>query len=179
MRSAGGVDAGINRKEKQMMWRKSWVLAAVALVAFAAGLAVPRTQALHRKTLENLHTAMHGEAFAYASYMLYAEQARKAGHPEIADMFENAAKTERFEHFAEEAELAGLVGTTEENLRTAIKGETYESTTMYKDFADEASSVEDHDAAERFEEIRRDEMKHRAMFESALQKLEKTSEGHN
>lgn len=161
------------------MWRKSWmILTAVALAAFVAGLAVARSQQLNQKTMENLHTAMKGEAFAYASYMLYAEQARKTGHPEIAELFENAAKTERFEHFAEEAELAGLVGTNEENLRTAIKGESYEATTMYREFAEEATSVEDHAAAERFEEIRRDEMKHRAMFEAALQKLEQASEGH-
>lgn len=161
------------------MWRKSWmVLTVVALSAFVAGLAVARTQQLNRKTMENLHAAMKGEAFAYASYMLYAEQARKTGHPEIAELFENAAKTERFEHFAEEAELAGLVGTNEENLQTAIKGESYEATTMYKDFADEATSVEDHQAAERFEEIRHDEMKHQAMFEAALQKLEQASASH-
>ena len=161
------------------MRRKSWmILTAVALAAFVAGLAMARAQQLNRKTMENLHTAMKGEAFAYASYMLYAEQARKTGHPEIAELFENAAKTERFEHFAEEAELAGLVGTNEENLRTAIKGESYEATTMYREFAEEAASVEDHAAAERFEEIRRDEMKHRAMFEAALQKLEQASQGH-
>ncbi|MDE3135488.1 MAG: rubrerythrin family protein [Acidobacteriota bacterium] len=132
---------------------------------------------MNRQTTENLHTAMKGEAFAYASYMLYAEQARKTGQPQIAELFENAAKTERFEHFAEEAELAGLVGTNEENLQTAIKGETYESTTMYKEFAEQATSVEDHAAAGRFEEIRKDEMKHRAMFEAALQKLEHASQG--
>jgi len=160
------------------MWRKSWVLIGVALAAFVAGMAVARTQQLNQKTMENLHTAMKGEAFAYASYLLYAEQARKTGHPEIAELFENAAKTERFEHFAEEAELAGLVGSNEENLRNAIKGESYEATTMYKEFAEQATSVEDHAAAERFEEIRQDEMKHRVMFEAALQKLEKASEGH-
>jgi rubrerythrin len=160
------------------MWRRSWILTGVALAAFVAGLAVARTQQLQKKTMENLHTAMKGEAFAYASYLLYAEQARKTGHPEIADLFENAAKTERFEHFAEEAELAGLVGTNEQNLQTAIKGESYEATTMYKEFAEQATSVEDHAAAERFEEIRKDEMKHRAMFEGALQKLEHASQGH-
>jgi rubrerythrin len=160
------------------MWRRSWILTGVALAAFVAGLAVARTQQLQKKTMENLHTAMKGEAFAYASYLLYAEQARKTGHPEIADLFENAAKTERFEHFAEEAELAGLVGTNEQNLQTAIKGESYEATTMYKEFAEQATSVEDHPAAERFEEIRKDEMKHRAMFEGALQKLEHASQGH-
>lgn len=159
------------------MWRKSWILIGVMLAAFVTGMAMGRSQQLNSKTKKNLHTAMKGEAFAYVKYMLFAEQARKNGHPEIADLFENTAKTERFEHFAEEAELAGLIGTDEENLRNAIEGEKYESTTMYRDFADEARSFEDHAAAERFEEIRQDEAKHKAMFEAALQKLKQERQG--
>jgi rubrerythrin len=126
--------------------------------------------------MENLQTAMKGEAFAYAKYTLFTEHARKSGHPEIAGLFENAAKTERFEHFAEEAELAGLVGTDEENLRNAIEGESYEVQTMYKQFADEAALTGDHEAAARFEEIRQDEMKHRDKLQAALNKLMQASE---
>ena len=66
---------------------------------------------LSQKTLENLSTAMHGEAFAYAKYSLYAKMAQENGSPEVADLFEKAANTERFEHFAEEGRLARLVGT--------------------------------------------------------------------
>jgi rubrerythrin len=162
------------------MKARYWMWLPLLLAGFVVGLAVSEAQMKHymnRKTMENLHTAMKGEAFAYAKYMLFAEHARKNGHPEIAGMFESAAKTERFEHFAEEAELAGLVGTVEENLRDAIQGEDYEITTMYKQFAEEARSLEDHDAAERFEEVRRDEMKHRSMFQSALDKLTRAREG--
>lgn len=123
------------------------------------------------ETQENLSAAMHGEAFAYAKYMLYAEHARNSGHPELAALFEETAKTERLEHFAEEAELAGLVGSDEENLQDAIKGETYEVETMYRGFAAQASAAGDHAAAERFSEIRNDEMKHRDAYKAALDKL--------
>ncbi len=163
------------------MSRKSWIWVGLGLVLFAAGFFTAQarmsSQKLQHKTLSNLHTAMKGEAFAYAKYTLFAEHARKSGHPEIAKLFENAAHTELHEHFAEEAELAELVGTDEENLRNAIEGETYESTTMYREFAEEATSMEDHAAAERFEEIRKDEAHHRAMFEKALQQLSKPAEG--
>ena len=64
---------------------------------------------LAKKTLDNLSTAMHGEAFAYVKYLLYAEHARKSGNKELADLFEKTANTERFEHLVEEAQLAGLV----------------------------------------------------------------------
>jgi rubrerythrin len=162
------------------MRRKWWIWIGLGVTLFAAGFTVAQarmsSQKLQQKTLDNLHTAMQGEAFAYAKYKLFAEHARKNGHPEIAKLFDDAAQVELHEHFAEEAELAGLVGTDEENLRNAIEGETYESTTMYKQFAEEAASVEDHPAAERFEEIRQDETRHRAMFEKALQELTQPAE---
>lgn len=162
------------------MYSHTWIWAGLAVAGIAAGLVAGRAQMknqLHQKTMENLQTAMKGEAFAYAKYTLFAKQARKNGHPEIADLFESAAQTERFEHLSEEAELAGLVGTDEENLRAAIQGETYEINTMYKNFAAEAAGVGDHEAADRFEEVRQDEMKHRDMFQAALDKLQKSSEG--
>lgn len=127
---------------------------------------------LHPKTAENLSTAMHGEAFAYAKYLLFAENARKNGNTELADLFENTAKVERLEHLREEAEIAGLVKSDEENLKDSIKGESYEVETMYRQFAEQARAAGDKAAADRFEEIRGDEMKHRDSFKAELAKLE-------
>jgi len=125
---------------------------------------------LNKMTADNLSTAMHGEAFAYAKYMLYAEHARLVGNEELAKLFEEAAKTERFEHFAEEARLAGLVGSDEDNLKDAIKGESYEVETMYREFSEKAASAGDAAAAARLEEIRHDEMKHLDAFKTALER---------
>ena len=41
---------------------------------------------LDQETMDNLSTAMHGEAFAYVKYLLYAEHARKSGNKELADL---------------------------------------------------------------------------------------------
>lgn len=128
---------------------------------------------MNTTTVENLLTAMHGEAFAYAKYMLYAERARQQGHTELAELFENIAKEERLEHFAEEAELAGLVGTDADNLRNAIDGESYEVETMYREFAEKALAAGDDAAAARFEEIRHDEIKHRDALKAALATIQK------
>ena len=128
-----------------------------------------------QKTLDNLSTAMHGEAFACVKYLLYAEHARKGGNKELADLFEKTANTERFEHFAEEAQLAGLVGSDADNLKDAIKGECYEIDTMYLEFAQKAAVAGDTAAATRFEEIRHDEMDHRDAFKIALAKLESST----
>lgn len=126
---------------------------------------------LDKKTREHLLDAMHGEAFAFVKYMLFSEAARKNGHAKLAELFEKTANVERFEHFDEEAELLGLVGSDAENLQDSMNGESYEVETMYKEFAEEAKAVGDIAAADRFSEIRKDEMSHLAAYKAALESL--------
>lgn len=149
-----------------------FVAIGIAILGFswASAQREPTTSA---RTQENLSIAMHGEAFAYAKYLLYAEHAQKHGHPELARLFEETAKVERLQHFAEEATLAGLVGSDADNLRDAIKGESYEVETMYREFAEQAKTRSDPAEADRFEEVRRDEMGHRDAFKTALARIEK------
>ena len=156
---------------------------ALAIIVLAvAVLSIRPTHAqndkrLSEQTMQNLSTAMHGEAFAYAKYMAFAEHARTSGDAALADFLEKTAKTERLEHFAEEAKLAGLVGSNTDNLKDAIKGESYETETMYRNFAQQAEQAGDHEAAQRFEEIRQDEARHRDAFTAALNNLEKKNQG--
>ena len=154
----------------------------VAIAFFAMGrvsVSANDPVKLKPQTLKNLSTAMHGEAFAYAKYLLYAEHARKGGNTALADLFENTAKVERLEHLAEEAELAGVVASDAENLKDSINGENYEVTTMYREFAEQARAVGDKAAADRFEEIRKDEMKHRDSFKAELAKIDQKKSGQN
>ena len=156
--------------------RTRWMILggiALATVFFLVGRAsADKSAGLSPKTQQNLSTAMHGEAFAYAKYLLFAEKAKQSGNTELAKLLEETAKTERFEHFAEEAKLLGLVESNPSNLKDAIKGESYEVDTMYREFAEQAAAAGDKAAAERFEEIRKDEMKHRDAFQAELAKLE-------
>jgi rubrerythrin len=55
---------------------------------------------MHAKTKANLLTAMHGEAFAYGKYMLFAKEARGHGHGELADLYEKTANVEFLEWVA-------------------------------------------------------------------------------
>lgn len=156
----------------------SIALVAVAAVFFIIGRTTAQNSALHQQTLDNLSTAMHGEAFAYAKYSLYAQHARQSGNRQLAHLFAQTARVERFQHFAEEGQLAGLVGNDADNLKDAIQGESYEVSTMYPDFAKQAAALGDKAAAERFEEIRRDETTHRDAFQAALKTLESQQGGH-
>ena len=124
------------------------------------------------RTREHLLTSMRGEAFAYAKYILYAQHARAHGHTDLAELFERTAMTELTEHVPEQADLLGLLGTDVEHLRDAIAGETYEIDTMYQQFIEDATRDGDQAAAERFDEVRQDEIKHREAFTAALKHLE-------
>ena len=152
-------------------------LVVMATLLAMGGTGPQKRPALSKQTQDNLSTAMHGEAMAYAKYMLYAQHARNNGKKQLAALFERAARIERFQHFAEEADLAGLVGNDADNLRDAIQGESYEVETMYREFAEQAAAAGDKAAADRFEEIRHDEMAHRDAFKAALARPEVKSVG--
>jgi len=125
------------------------------------------------RTRKNLLDAMHGEAFAFAKYKVFAKQARKNGNMELADLFDKTADQEYFKHFLELAELLQLSGTDQQDIVDAIAGESFEADdAFYKQFADEARRDGDQEAAERFEEIRRDETYHQLAFQEALIKLQ-------
>ena len=158
-----------------MKFKISFIVAFLVAASFAIGRATAdRNPQLHQQTIDNLMTAAHGEAFAYAKYLLYAKHARKSGRPDLADLFERTATMEHSEHFADEAELIGLVGRNADNLQEALKGETYEVDTMYLNFAQQAAAVGDKLAADRFEEIREDETNHRDAFRAALARIKAT-----
>lgn len=156
-----------------------FIAAMMAIAGISAQKAPAAAPTLSKQTQENLATAMHGEAFAYAKYMLYAQHARMHGNRQIAMLFTEAARTERFQHFSEEAALVGLVRTDKANLKDAISGESYEVDTMYREFAEQAAAAGDKAAADRFSEIRNDEMGHRDAFRAALDKPEVKSVGSN
>lgn len=128
--------------------------------------------AISVRSRKNLMEAMRGEAFAFAKYKLFAKQARLHGDNELAALFDKTADQEYMEHFAEQAELLELAGTDEQDVTNAIAGESYEVDTLYKQFADDAREDGDEQVAERFDEIRRDEVYHQLAFQEALIKLQ-------
>jgi len=158
---------------------RDYIMPAVTALAMFAALPTLAEPPVHESSRKDLEDAMKGEAFAYLKYLAFAEQARKDGHPDIAEQFEKTAKVEREEHFAQHAKLAELSRSDAENLADAVKGENYEATTMYSDMAKRAKAAGDRDVAEHFKEVAGDEAKHRDQFKSELAKLERKSSNAN
>jgi rubrerythrin len=126
---------------------------------------------MNAETHENVMVALHGEAYAHARYLLFAEAARGRGDDRLASLFEGIAAVELHEHFAELAELAELVGSDEDNLRCAIQDENAEVEAMYPGFAEQARRVGEAAVAARFEEMAEDEREHERTLETTLERI--------
>jgi len=117
-------------------------------------------------TLENLHEAFAGESQANRKYLAFAEKAEKEGLPNIAKLFRTTAAAETIHANAHLKAMDG-VGTTAENLKAAIDGETYEAKTMYPPMLEQAKA-EGHKAARMFGYAVEAEAVHAELYQMAL-----------
>ena len=88
-------------------------------------------------TLENLASALAGESQAHIKYRYFAKIAREEGHEEVAQHFEHTADQELLHAWGHLELLVGRPD-TRKCLELAIEGETYEFTTMYPGFEEQA-----------------------------------------
>src|SRR5512135_191072 len=89
------------------------------------------------KTDDDLKAAFAGESQANRKYLAFAKKADEEGFPQVAKLFRAAAQGETVHAHAHLAAMDG-VGTTAENLKEAMGGETYEFTSMYPPMIEEA-----------------------------------------
>ncbi len=123
------------------------------------------------KTEQNLKDAFAGESQANRKYLAYAKQAEKEGYPQVAKLFRAAAEAETV-HAHAHLKALGAVGSTAENLKDAIAGETHEFKNMYPAMIEQAAS-EGNKAAERsFRYANEVEKVHAALYQKALDNLE-------
>ena len=121
-------------------------------------------------TVENLQVAFAGESQANRKYLAFARQAEKEGLPQIARVFRAAAEAETLHALAHLANMGGI-GTTLENLASAVSGETYEWTEMYPPMVEQARA-ENHKARYMLGFANAAEKVHAGLFQQALQALE-------
>jgi rubrerythrin len=123
------------------------------------------------KTEKNLQEAFAGESQANRRYLAFSKKADKEGYPRVAKLFRAAAEAETVHAHAHLKALGGI-GSTMENLKEAVAGETHEFKEMYPEMI-QAAQEEGHKAAERsFRFANEVEKVHAGLYQKALDHLD-------
>jgi rubrerythrin len=138
------------------------------------------------KTTTNLSNAFAGESQAYQKYTFFSNLCMKLGYKDIAKVFRATAAQET-EHAAShftllhpELVVSDVDALTEEQkqalvakcLEMAIEGETYEYTTMYPEFLEEAKADKDSASAEIMKEQIDESKEHADMSREATRRFD-------
>lgn len=138
--------------------------------------------------MENMQEAYKGETTASAKYAEYSKKAEQEGYHQIAMLFKAASvseKTHANNHRAVLEEAGQVVPqitpvftvlSTQENLKDAIAGETYEITTMYPQFLTNADAVGNQFSLISLNYAYKTEQKHKPLYEKALAALGNNTE---
>jgi rubrerythrin/glutathione S-transferase len=130
-------------------------------------------------THANLKEAFAGESQANRRYPYFARRADIEGYPDVGGLFRDASEAETGHAFGHLDFLKEVgdpatgqpIGSTEQNLKASIAGETYEFTEMYPGFAKTARQEGFEEVAEWFETLAKAEKSHAGRFTKGLQSL--------
>ena len=122
-------------------------------------------------TAENLKDAFAGESQANRSYLAFAKKAEKEGFLNVAKLFRTTAEAEKI-HAEGHLSAVNGIGSTAENLQTAIEGETHEYTEMYPPMLQQAEA-EGHKSKRMFAYALKAEAVHASLYKLALQAIER------
>lgn len=123
------------------------------------------------KTEQNLRDAFAGESQANRKYLAFAEKADKEGYPRTAKLFRAAAAAETVHAHAHLRTLKG-VGSTADNLKEAIAGETHEFKNMYPAMIQDAEAEGEKAALRSFSYANDVEEIHANLYQKALDSLD-------
>ncbi len=131
------------------------------------------------KTHQNLKAAFAGESQANRRYLYFAKIADVEGYPEIAGNFRDTAEGEtghahgHLDYLKRAGDPATdlPIGSTENNLRAAVAGETHEYTDMYPGMAKTARSEGFNEIADWFETLAKAEKSHAGKFSTLLKSI--------
>ena len=131
------------------------------------------------KTHNNLKAAFAGESQANRRYLYFANKADVEGYADVAGVFRNTAEGEtghahgHLEYLEKCGDPAtGLpIGSTADNLKAAVAGETHEYTDMYPGMAKTARAEGFDEIADWFETLAKAERSHANRYQKALDAL--------
>lgn len=124
------------------------------------------------KTTQNLMDAFAGESQAHQKYSVFASVADKEGHPRVARLFRAAAHAETV-HARNHFKAAKKIGSTADNLKAAIEGETYEFEQMYPPMIEQAKKDGNRPAEISLSGANAVEKEHAGFYKTALSTLDK------
>jgi len=132
------------------------------------------------KTEQSLKDAFSGESQANRRYLYFAQKADVEGYNDVSTVFRSTAEGDTGHahghlEFLEDCgdPATGLpIGSTRENLKAAIEGETHEYTDMYPGMAKTAREEGFDEIADWFETLAKAEKSHAGRFQKALDNLD-------
>ncbi len=132
------------------------------------------------RTEENLKSAFACEAQAHRRYVYFAQKAGGAGDNDVSSLFSSSAESETghahglLEYLEQVGDPAtGMsIGSTADNLRSAIASETHEFTVMYPNMAKEARDEGFDEIADWMETLAKAARSHVQRLQKALDTLE-------
>ena len=127
------------------------------------------------KTEQNLRDAFAGESQANRKYLAFAKQAEKEGHLQVAKLFRAAGEAETV-HAHAHLRALGEIGSTAENLKVAIAGETHEFKSMYPEMIEVAQEEGNKTAERSFDFANEVEKVHANLYQNALDNLDSLEE---
>lgn len=127
------------------------------------------------KTMKDLMEAFAGESQANRKYTAFAKKAEAEGKANAAKLFRAAADAETL-HALKHFEVAGKIGSTADNLKAAVEGETYEYKDMYPDFLKDAEEEGNKAAIISFTGAMKAEEVHARLYQEALENIDQTEE---
>ena len=128
------------------------------------------------KTEQNLKDAFAGESQANRRYLYFAQKADVEGFNDVASVFRSTAEGEtghahgHLDYLKQVGDPAtGLpIGSTRNNLKAAVAGETHEYTDMYPGMAKTARQEGFDEIADWFETLAKAEKSHAGRFQKML-----------
>ena len=132
------------------------------------------------KTELNLKAAFAGESEANRRYLYFAQKADVEGYNDISAVFRSTAEGETGHAHGHLAYLEEVgdpatgkpIGSTIDNLKASIAGETYEYTDMYPGMARTAREEGFEEIADWFETLAKAERSHAGRFQKALDSID-------
>ncbi len=126
-------------------------------------------------TFDDLKEAFAGESQANRKYLAFAKKADEEGYTQAAKLFRAAAEAETV-HAHNHLKAMEGIGSTLDNLKEAVGGETYEYESMYPPMVKQAEDEGNKKALRSFNYALEVEKIHAALYKEAIGNINKKEE---